>query len=104
MAFRTDRGRVIDRVAIGARGAMMAEAASPAAGVGVVKIRIPIDRGMALGTIGAEELPGMRGWLGVAGNAVGWRASEDIIGVTAGACQANVRAGQRKGRVSQVIV
>ena len=104
MAFRTDGGRVIDRVAIGACGAMMAEAASPAAGVGVGKIGIPIDRGMALGAIDSEELPGMRGWFGVAGNAVGWRAGEDIIGVTSGACQANVCAGQRKGRVSQVIV
>ena len=98
MAFRTGGRRVIHRVAVGACGAMVVEAASPAAGVGVVKIRIPIDRGMALGTIGAEKLPGMGGWLGVAGQAVRGCAGEDIIGVAPGASQTHMRPGQRKGR------
>jgi hypothetical protein len=81
-------------MAVGAGGAMMTEAATPAAGVGVVKIRVPIDRGMALGAVCAEGLIGMIRGLGVAGDAVGRRAGEDIIGMAPGTGQGNMCAGQ----------
>jgi hypothetical protein len=96
MTFQTSGRGVVDRMTIGAGGAVMVETASFATRVGVVKVRIPIARGMALHTICAE-LPDMGGRLGMAGNTISRRVYKDVIDMAPGAGHANVCAGQWEG-------
>jgi len=96
MAFCAGGSGVINGMAIGAGGTMMAETTSLSTRVRVGKIRIPIAGGMTLDTIGTE-LPDMGGRLGVAGNTVTGGIYEDVIGMAAGAGQANMCAGQWEG-------
>ena len=93
VAFRTGGSGVVDRMTIGAGGAMMIEAVYPAACVGVIKGGIPIARIMTLGA-GCAELSGVGGWLWVAGSAVGWCAFENIIHMTLGTSHSFMRADQ----------
>ena len=93
MAFRTGGSGVVDRMAISTGGATMINTVHSAARIGMDKGGIPIARGMTLGA-GCAKLSGVRRWLGVTGNTVGWGAFENIIHMALGTSQANMRASQ----------
>jgi len=93
MAFRTGANIVAVRVAIGASGMTMIEAVHPATCVRMLKLGIPIARGMTLGA-GCAELSGVGSRLGVTGSAVGWSAFENIIHVAFDTSHTFMRASQ----------
>ena len=92
MAFCTGANSIVGRMAIGAGGAMMIEAIYPTTCVRVIKAGIPIARIVTLDADGTE-LPGMGGWLGVTGNAIGWCAFENIIHMAPDTSHCFMRAG-----------
>ena len=96
MAFRAGGGGIVDGMAIGAGGAMVTEATAPATCLRVVKVGIPVTRGMTLGA-GTAELPDMGGRFGVAGSTIGRCACEDIVHMALGTGQADMCTSQWEG-------
>ncbi len=104
MAFRAGAGGVVIRMAILTGSMVVVEAVHPAAGIRVVKSRLPIRGGMALSACRAEHT-GVRRRLRVAGRTVRRSAFERVVGVAPGAGHPLMRPGQgERHREPELIV
>jgi hypothetical protein len=96
VAFQTSIGGVAVWMAISASCASMIGTISITT-AGMIKGRIPIIGGVALGAV-CSELAGVDGWFSVTGNTIGRKALVHTARMTLRALNAGMCAGQRKSR------